>query len=132
MFLIHHLYFCFLPEFVFLVFILVILGFAVLKKKWHNHIDFTNLITMLSIAIVIFVVILFTQLLNFNFILLDGHFIISPFLTYCKIFVLILTICSLLISLDYFKNERLQLFEFPILILLASWGMLLVLSSNDF
>mgnify|MGYP001189840826 CR=1 FL=1 len=48
-----------------------------------------------------------------------------------KLIVLTSALLSLLISLDYLKKEKLNDFEFSILILLALLGMLFIISSHD-
>src|ERR1700733_11982553 len=51
---------------------------------------------------------------------------------YCKMFILILTFFSLIVCLGYFRDVKIVVFEFPILILLATLGMFIVVSANDF
>lgn len=126
------------PDVFFLFCILVLLAFCIVKRKWHKHIEFTNFITILCMVCIFLVSIVIFSSFNvfgdsyFSFTILNENFIVSPFVGYCKLFVLIILFCFFLLSLDYFKYERLPLFEFPLLVMIAVWGMFLVISSNDF
>lgn len=46
--------------------------------------------------------------------------------------LLFLSFSCLIISVDFFKQERLTRFEYPLFIMLAIYGMFLVISSRDF
>tara|TARA_B100000700_G_scaffold331748_1_gene467931 strand:+ start:8332 stop:9789 length:1458 start_codon:yes stop_codon:yes gene_type:complete len=60
-----------------------------------------------------------------------GLFISDIFSTYMKSLVLIGSTITLLIGISYVKREGMNRFEFPILILFATTGMLLMISAND-
>jgi NADH-quinone oxidoreductase subunit N len=47
-------------------------------------------------------------------------------------FILILTFFCLGLSLGYFRDKMVAVFEFPLLMLLATLGMFIVISANDF
>ena len=49
----------------------------------------------------------------------------------CETFVIGISIAILYVSHGYIKNNKLNLFEYPILLLFAVLGMLIMLSSND-
>ena len=53
------------------------------------------------------------------------------FTRYVKIFILLAAIACLLSSFDYLKKERVNAFEYFILLLIATLGMILIVSSND-
>src|SRR5690606_8927784 len=61
----------------------------------------------------------------------DGAFISDPFSRLMKILVLIGSLVSLVMSVGFAKAERFEKFEFPVLIMLATVGMMLVVSAND-
>jgi len=58
--------------------------------------------------------------------------VIDELSTLLKILVLVSTAVSIIISLEYFKQEKINSFEIIILILLSCSSMLLMLSSYDF
>ena len=58
-------------------------------------------------------------------------FVNSMFTNVVKLFVIAIAIAILYVSHGYIKNNQLNLFEYPILLLFAVLGMLIMLSSND-
>jgi len=56
---------------------------------------------------------------------------INNFSSSIKIFVLLSSCACLLISLTYMKKDKINLFEYPILIILSVLGMLFLISSHD-
>ena len=62
---------------------------------------------------------------------LSGAFINDAFSRFMKALTLAGSLIALLLSLDYMRRERLTGFEYPVLILLATLGMLMLISAND-
>ncbi|MGD9535760.1 MAG: NADH-quinone oxidoreductase subunit NuoN [Alphaproteobacteria bacterium] len=60
-----------------------------------------------------------------------GMFVVDTFATFMKSVVLIGAAATLLMGLGYVKREQMSRFEFPILILFATLGMMLMISAND-
>ena len=63
--------------------------------------------------------------------ILGGSFIADGFAKYMKALVLIGSGATLALSSDYMRRERFARFEFPILILLSTLGMMMMVSAND-
>jgi NADH-quinone oxidoreductase subunit N len=61
-----------------------------------------------------------------------GAFVVNEFTVFVKIFVLLSAASVVLISKDYRKLQSIDFFEFPILIVFATLGMMLMVSANDF
>ena len=61
----------------------------------------------------------------------DGALILDDFTAFIKTIILLSALSSILISFDYIKNQRLNSFEFNILILFSTLSMLFVTSSYD-
>ncbi|MEO0342295.1 MAG: NADH-quinone oxidoreductase subunit NuoN [Pseudomonadota bacterium] len=61
----------------------------------------------------------------------DGAFIDDAFSRYAKILILFGSSVILLLSQNYLKRNKLYQFEFPILIALATVGMMLMVSAGD-
>ncbi|MFT4097971.1 MAG: NADH-quinone oxidoreductase subunit NuoN [Rhodoblastus sp.] len=61
----------------------------------------------------------------------DGAFVDDSFARFMKVLVLIGSLVSLVLSRDFLKREGIDQFEFPILILLSTLGMLLLTSANS-
>jgi NADH-quinone oxidoreductase subunit N len=67
-----------------------------------------------------------TTLIAFN-----GLFVINAFTVFTKVLVLLGSLLTLIISQDYARREHMAQFEFPILILFATVGMMMMISAND-
>jgi NADH-quinone oxidoreductase subunit N len=63
--------------------------------------------------------------------LFNGAFVNDSFARFMKILTLAGSAFAILLSLDYMRRERLLRFEFPVLILLSTAGMMLTISAND-
>src|SRR5262245_4078518 len=60
-----------------------------------------------------------------------GSFVLEPFARFLKLLALVGSACAILMSLDYLEREKQNRFEYPILILLATAGMLMLISAAD-
>jgi NADH-quinone oxidoreductase subunit N len=61
-----------------------------------------------------------------------GAFVDDPFGRFMKALALIGSLTTLLLSVDFMRKEKIGGFEFPILILLATLGMMMLISASDF
>jgi NADH-quinone oxidoreductase subunit N len=61
----------------------------------------------------------------------NGGFIADPFARFMKLFTLIGAAAAVLMSSDFIRREGLAKFEYPILIVLATLGMMMMISAND-
>ena len=119
-------------ELVFFTYILFLICVCLYYKKHWNNVDFTN--NMIEIA-AFFVLLICCYIYNLT-ICGEGFCLqfcsCSIFFLYCKLFILVLTFFSLILSVDYFKNEKYALPEFPILVLFSALGMLFIIQTSDF
>lgn len=60
---------------------------------------------------------------------LNRSFIIDPFARYMKILTLIGSALTIAMSINFMRREQFEKFEYPILVLLSTTGMLLMISS---
>jgi NADH-quinone oxidoreductase subunit N len=60
-----------------------------------------------------------------------GSFVVDPFARFLKLLALTGSACAILMSFDYLALEKQQKFEYPILILLSTTGMLMLISAAD-
>jgi len=60
-----------------------------------------------------------------------GVFVSEPFAQFTKILILLGSSLALLLSVDYLEREQAGRFEYPILILFATLGMMMMVSAND-
>ena len=63
--------------------------------------------------------------------LFDGTVIVDPFARLMKLLTLIGSAVAIFMSFDYLRDARIMKFEFPILIVLATTGMMMMISAND-
>jgi len=61
----------------------------------------------------------------------DGGFVVDEFSQFVKILILLGSAFSIIMSLEYLKSEKLERFEYPILVVLATLGMCMMVSAND-
>lgn len=63
--------------------------------------------------------------------ILNGMFVMDEFAGVFKIMILLGLVASLALSVEYIERERIARFEYPVLILFAGLGMLLMVSANN-
>ncbi len=63
--------------------------------------------------------------------LFDRAFIADGFARFMKVLVLLAAALALTMSQDYLRGAKLDIAEYPVLVLLATTGMMLMLSAND-
>ncbi len=64
-------------------------------------------------------------------VLFDGAFVVDGFARFLKVLTLAASAAALMLSFDYFRQARAFKFEYPVLTLLATAGMLMMISAND-
>ena len=62
---------------------------------------------------------------------LNGLFVVDSFAVFTKVMVLVASGVTLFIAQDYLFRQNMARFEFPVLILLATLGMMMMLSANN-
>jgi NADH-quinone oxidoreductase subunit N len=60
-----------------------------------------------------------------------GMFVADAFARYSKVLVLLGTAIALMLSISYIEREDIARFEYPILFLFATLGMMMMISAND-
>jgi NADH-quinone oxidoreductase subunit N len=88
-------------------------------------VDFSA-IALLAIAGAVLLALPAGRLVSFG-----GSFVVDDFARFLKILALIGSAAAIAMSLDYVQRERQQRVEYSILILLATLGMLMLISAND-
>ncbi len=95
-----------------------------IKKSFNLIFNLTSLIIIVTISIIL------TNPNNVERIFLDS-FIRDPFSNYFKILILLSTLFVLNSSKNFIIDNKLDKFEYPIIILLSILGMFFMVSSND-
>lgn len=115
-----------LPEIVLAAGALVMLLIGAIRGR--SSVDFMNWLAVGLLALVMVIIIEQSdgRVTTFN-----GGFIVDGFARFMKVLTLIGSISALLLSLAYLKAEKIAAFEYPILVVLATLGMLMMISAND-
>jgi NADH-quinone oxidoreductase subunit N len=66
-----------------------------------------------------------------RFVLFNGSFVVDDYARFLKLLTLAGSAGTLILSLDYLRVEKQQRFEYGVLFLLATLGMLMLISAND-
>ena len=122
-----------LPELFLVVSINFILLYAVIYST-SPFFDFPLLINNVSwLSILLLIIVFYLTINNYviNITVFNNLLILDLFGSFIKSFILFSTICVLVISLTYNRFERVNSFEFPVLIILTILGTLLLISSYD-
>lgn len=61
----------------------------------------------------------------------SNMFVIDGFTRFVKLMVILASGLSIVMSMNYLRDEGLERFEYPVLIVLATLGMLMMVSAND-
>jgi len=88
-------------------------------------VDFAAIV-LLAVAGVVLLVLPAGKLVSFG-----GSFVVDDFARFLKILALIGSAAAIAMSLDYVQRERQQRFEYSVLILLSTLGMMMLISAAD-
>ena len=58
-------------------------------------------------------------------------FVVDPFARFMKVLTLVGSAVTIIMSVHYMRAERIERFEYPILVVLATLGMMMMISAND-
>lgn len=115
-----------MPELILAVGAMVLLMIGVFSKSKS-----TATVTGLSIALLIAAGIVIFTSGSETVTTFDGSFVVDPFANYMKILTLIGSIAAIAMSIAFIRREGFDKFEYPILIVLATLGMMMMISAND-
>ena len=122
-----------LPELFLALVILALLMFGVFQKGGAADLDAktTRLISYLSIIALVLALLLVTTLSGGRLVTFSNMFVSDPFAVFCKVLVLLGSALSIVISLSYVERHNMARFEYSILIIFATLGMMMMISAND-
>jgi NADH-quinone oxidoreductase subunit N len=111
---------------------LAVAGLALLMFGVFQRGEATNRTAWLSVlALVVAGVLLLRETPAGTEIAFGGLYVVDRFALFLKILVLLGSALAIIMSLDYVARENMRRFEFPILMLFATLGMMMMLSAND-
>ena len=88
-------------------------------------------VNLLSIALIAVAIVLEAGLPAEKAVTFGGSFVVDPFARFLKILALIGSGAAIAMSIRFLEFERQQRFEYPILILLSTAGMMVLISAGD-
>jgi NADH-quinone oxidoreductase subunit N len=115
-----------LPEIVLIVSALLLLMLGVFRRN-----DAGGAVSALAILALCAAMFLIAHLKPGAATLFNGAFVDDAFARFMKILTLAGSAASILLSLDFLRRENILKFEYPVLILIASVGMMLMISAGD-
>ncbi len=122
-----------LPELFLAGVIMLLLMFGVFQKGGikDNDVAAFNIVSMLSMVSLILAVFLLIPITGPRITTFADMFVIDVFAVFSKSLVLVAAAFGILMSRDFMERHHIARFEFPILILFAALGMMLMISAND-
>jgi len=110
---------------------LLIYGVIYTTSKYYNYPILIKNVSWLSVQVLLISILLIYNnpiptMTIFNHVLIHDNFT-----SFIKLVILSATVICILISFNYIKSEKLNYYEYVILILIATLGMLLLVSSYD-
>jgi len=132
-FILNHNFIAIVPEIFLVISINIVLVYSVVfcTSNYLNYPLLLNNVTWLCIQVLIFTFLLNVNNQLYNLTIFDGLLIVDLFGISVKNFVLLSCISILLFSLNYNRYDFINNFEFPLLLILAILGTLLLISSYD-
>lgn len=115
-----------MPEIILAVGAMVLLMVGVYAKEKS-----TVTVTGLAIALLIAAGIMIYNNSGTTVTTFDGAFVIDPFANTMKGLALLGSIAAIAMSIAFIRRENFDRFEYPILIVLATLGMMMMISAND-
>ena len=112
---------------------MALLMLGVFQKVSDNaqEVRTSRLISRLGVMTLILAMILLAAVAGGTMITFGGMFISDAFSVFFKFLILIASTLTLLISHDYMENHGIPRFEYVILIIFATLGMMLMVSANN-
>ena len=115
-----------LPEFVLGIGAMALLMLGVFRGEPGGRIVDVIAIVLLAVAGIALVMLPPGKLTTFG-----SSFVVDDFARFLKILALVGSAAAIAMSLDYAEKERQQRFEYSVLILLSTLGMLMLISASD-
>jgi NADH-quinone oxidoreductase subunit N len=111
--------------------LLALAGMALLMLGVFRRANPTRLVAWLSVASLVAAAVVMLLTAGEGGPAFGGLFVVDRFAVFLKFLVLLGSALSIIMSLDYVEREQMSRFEFPVLMVFATLGMLMMLSAND-
>jgi NADH-quinone oxidoreductase subunit N len=115
-----------LPEIFIALSAIALLLLGVFRKE-----DLTQGISALAIVAMLFAGLLGMAAAGGRTVTFGGMFVVDGFSVFAKLLVLLASGFTLAMAANWLKREKLERFEYPVLVLMATLGMMLMISANN-
>jgi NADH-quinone oxidoreductase subunit N len=115
----------FLPEIFLVLTVLATLMIGVFFKNSYN------LVMKIIYGILVSLILIILNSFNESFKLFSDSFISNSFTNFFKILILVGTFFILIITQNFIKENKINNFEYPLVLLLSVLGMFIMISAND-
>ncbi|PWC55859.1 NADH-quinone oxidoreductase subunit NuoN [Azospirillum sp. TSO22-1] len=106
-------------------------GMALLMLGVFRGEGSTRMVAYLTVGALLFAAFLSLGYGSGRVVTFNGLFVMDAFGVFMKVLVLVASSLAVVMSLGYIEREQMNRFEFPILMLFATLGMLMMISAND-
>jgi len=115
-----------LPEIFIALSAIALLLLGVFRKE-----DSTQGIAALAIVAMLLAGLLVPAAAGGRAVTFGGMFVVDDFSVFAKLLVLLASAFTLAMAVNWLKREKLERFEYPVLVLMATLGMMLMISANN-
>jgi NADH-quinone oxidoreductase subunit N len=115
-----------LPEIILAAGVLVLVLFGAIRGE--RSAESMNIVALALLAVAFIAVLM---LPSERVETMNGSFVVDAFAKFMKALTLLASAGGVILSMDYMRREGINRFEYPILIVLSTIGMLMVISAND-
>jgi len=116
-----------LPEIFLAVSAMALLLFGVFRGEHGSN----RLTAQLAITALLLTAVLVLTRGDERVVTFNGLFVVDGFAIFTKTLCLVASALAILLSQDYLEREHLNRFEFPVLVMFATLGMMLMISASD-
>jgi NADH-quinone oxidoreductase subunit N len=116
------------PEIVLVVGAMALLMLGVFRPETDREAEAIGWLAVMGLALAAWLII---QQPPEKAVLFNGAFIVDGFGRFLKVLTLLSSAAALILSFDYMREAKILKFEYAVLVLLATAGMLMMISAND-
>ncbi|HYG84912.1 MAG TPA: NADH-quinone oxidoreductase subunit NuoN [Azospirillum sp.] len=110
---------------------MAVAGMALLMLGVFRGDGTTRVVAYLAVGAMLFAAFLTMGYGSGRVVTFNGLFVMDAFGVFMKVLVLLAAALAVIMSLGYIEREEMARFEFPVLMLFATLGMLMMISAND-
>ena len=110
---------------------LAVVAMALLMVGVFRGSESTRLVAWLAVLALVIALIWIVGMPTGRTVTFAGAFVVDGFSRFTKLLILIGSGLGIIMSLGYIRREKMERFEYPVLLLLATLGMLMMVSAND-